>query len=385
MNIVIIPARAGSKGIPNKNLQKIAGISLVRRAALNASNSIADLIIVSTDSEAISQEVEDVPKIKIHKRSQENSSDEASTESVIKEVREFFSDQIKSRDKIAILQATSPFTTIKTINHAFEVTKDGLSTVSVIEAIQFRWNLEEDKHCEPINHSKEYRPRRQDMEPELLETGACYSFTVEDFDKYKSRFSRRVAPVLQSESESLDIDTFHELELARSIVRSNPNLYGCPRKFLKRPKLIFTDFDGCLTDDLASLNEFGHESVRVSRKDGAAIARLGKDGIRVVIVSSEKNPVVGFRAQKLNISCFQDVKDKITTTNNFILSHGINEDEVWFIGNDLNDLEPTMQYFSLCPSDAVEEIKSNSDIVLETRGGKGIFAEVSRLIYEPEH
>lgn len=384
MNIVVIPARAGSKGIPNKNLQKIAGISLVRRAALNASKSTADVIFVSTDSDAIAREVLDVPKIEVHMRSPQNSSDEATTESVIQEVRSFFSDKINLADKIAILQATSPFTRVETINRAFEIAKHGVSTVSVIESVQFRWKLGANKYCDPTNHSKKYRPRRQDVNPELVETGACYAFTVGDFDKHKSRFSRKVTPILQSESESLDIDTRHDLELARSIVSKDPQLYGKYKKFLKRPKLIFTDFDGCLTDDLAHLNEFGHESVTINRKDGAAISRLSQDGVRVVVISSETNPVVRFRAQKLKIDCLQDVKNKISTANKFLSENGIMEDEVWFIGNDLNDMEPAIQFFSLCPSDAVEEIKRCSDIVLETRGGKGIFAEVAQLLYEPE-
>jgi 3-deoxy-D-manno-octulosonate 8-phosphate phosphatase KdsC-like HAD superfamily phosphatase len=58
------------------------------------------------------------------------------------------------------------------------------------------------------------------------------------------------------------------------------------------PKIIFTDFDGCLTDDRVWLNQEGKEFVAANRKDGLAIGRLRKLGITVVITSTETNKVV---------------------------------------------------------------------------------------------
>jgi len=384
MNIIVIPARAGSKGIKNKNLQEIEGTSLVKRAALNASDSIADLIFVSTDSPTIAEEVSRVPRVKIHMRSAQTSSDEASTESVIEELVKDFSEVIHPKDKIAIIQVTSPFTSIDTINKSFTSTELGVSTVGVIESIQFRWKRQKRGYCKPTNHSKNFRPRRQDIQPELIETGGCYVFTVEDFLINKSRFSKKVIPIIQSEPESLDIDTQDELNLARSIASKNSSIYINQKKNIKKPKLIFTDFDGCLTDDLATLNELGEESVRVSRKDGASIGRLIGNGIQVVIISSEENPVVNKRAQKLKIVSIQGVKNKLEIAKKILLDTGFDETDAWFVGNDINDLEPVKYFFSLCPRDAVDEIKNHSDIILKTHGGAGIFAEISRLIYESE-
>ncbi len=53
MQILIIPARGGSKGIPKKNLRTVNGISLVERALSSALKSNADQVIVSTDDKDI--------------------------------------------------------------------------------------------------------------------------------------------------------------------------------------------------------------------------------------------------------------------------------------------------------------------------------------------
>ena len=78
----------------------------------------------------------------------------------------------------------------------------------------------------------------------------------------------------------------------------------------KIPRLIFTDFDGCLTDDRVWLNHEGEEFVAANRKDGLAVSRLKKLGISVVITSTETNKVVLARANKLEIEALQGLNDK---------------------------------------------------------------------------
>ena len=65
----------------------------------------------------------------------------------------------------------------------------------------------------------------------------------------------------------------------------------------KKPKVIFTDFDGCLTDDRVWLNQEGEEFVAANRKDGLAVNRLSSLGIKVVITSTETNKVVSARGK----------------------------------------------------------------------------------------
>ena len=75
-------------------------------------------------------------------------------------------------------------------------------------------------------------------------------------------------------------------------------------------QLIVYDFDGVMTDNSVFVNEFGQESVKVSRADGLAIGEIKKMNIKQMIISTEPNPVVLKRAEKLKISCHQNISDK---------------------------------------------------------------------------
>jgi YrbI family 3-deoxy-D-manno-octulosonate 8-phosphate phosphatase len=143
------------------------------------------------------------------------------------------------------------------------------------------------------------------------------------------------------------------------------------------PKIIFTDFDGCLTDDRVWLNQEGEEFVAANRKDGLAINRLKKLGIQVVITSTETNKVVSARAQKLNIEALQGLTDKAAAIDTYLTKNNLTWSDSWYIGNDVNDLGAIRKAnFSLCPSDAVKAVKKEVNFKLLTKGGYGILSEI---------
>jgi YrbI family 3-deoxy-D-manno-octulosonate 8-phosphate phosphatase len=144
------------------------------------------------------------------------------------------------------------------------------------------------------------------------------------------------------------------------------------------PKVIFTDFDGCLTDDRVWLNQEGEEFVAANRKDGLAVNRLKKLGIQVVITSTETNKVVSARAQKLNIEALQGLTDKAAAIDTFLTKNNLTWSDSWYIGNDVNDLGAIRKAkFSLCPSDAVKAVKKEVNFKLLTKGGYGILSEIA--------
>ena len=152
-------------------------------------------------------------------------------------------------------------------------------------------------------------------------------------------------------------------------------------KKLELPKIIFTDFDGCLTDDRVWLNQDGEEFVAANRKDGLAINRLKALGVRVVITSTETNKVVTARAKKLGIDALQGLTDKVEAIENYMSKNNLNWKDSWYIGNDVNDLEAIRKAkFSICPSDAVKAVKNEVDLKLKTKGGYGVFSELVTLI-----
>lgn len=148
-------------------------------------------------------------------------------------------------------------------------------------------------------------------------------------------------------------------------------------------KLIVSDFDGVMTNDMLYLDQNGNEKVRLNRSDGLAIAHFLKKNIKVIVISSEKNIVVKKRCEKLGIDCFYGIESKLDTLLDYCSKNNINNDELIYIGNDINDLE-IINYtkFSMTPIDANYIVKEKSSLVLKTKGGSGVLREVLDLFIE---
>jgi N-acylneuraminate cytidylyltransferase len=145
----------------------------------------------------------------------------------------------------------------------------------------------------------------------------------------------------------------------------------------KVPKILFTDFDGCLTDDRVWLNLDGEEFVAANRKDGLAVKRLKNLGIQVVIASTETNKVVLARGKKMGVDVLQGLADKAGAIEQYLNQNNLTWKDVWYIGNDINDLGAIKRAsLSLCPADAVKKVRKTVDVVLRTNGGYGILEEI---------
>jgi N-acylneuraminate cytidylyltransferase len=150
---------------------------------------------------------------------------------------------------------------------------------------------------------------------------------------------------------------------------------------VQKPKILFTDFDGCLTDDRVWLNQEGEEFVAANRKDGLAVKRLKNLGIQVVITSTETNKVVLARGNKMGVEVLQGLSDKAESIEQYLEKKNFSWNDVWYIGNDVNDLGAIMKVkFSICPSDAVKAVKKEVDLKLKTKGGYGVLSEVASLL-----
>jgi N-acylneuraminate cytidylyltransferase len=377
LRILIIPARGGSKGIPKKNLRTVNGISLVERSLRSALKSKVDKVIVSTNDKEISEITIKYGAV-LHNRSAENSGDSASTESVILEVIDKFESNWPSGSVVGFIQATSPFVSSKTINECFYLAENGYSSFSAKNFHGFVW--EKIEKWAPVNHPLEYRPRRQELNEKVVETGAIYCFPLKQFKEKKYRFCSEPKPVLVDNTTGIEIDEISDLELA-NLLATQYESSDFEFNDFKLPKIIFTDFDGCLTDDKVKVNIFGKESVKANRKDGLAVKRLEKLGIKVVITTSETNEVVATRAKKMKIEALRGLLNKKDSISTYLEMASRSWDDAWYLGNDVNDLEPMQKVaLSFCPSDASVEVFKIADVVLSRRGGEGVLAEIaSRL------
>lgn len=212
-----------------------------------------------------------------------------------------------------------------------------------------------------------------------------------------SKFGLKYADFL----DDLDVDNVSELtiyDLEAICEEYNVDLMSLLFKPMFRPdgwkqkldkiKLLLLDVDGVMTDGGMYYSEKGDQIKKFNTKDGMAIQHLTKNGFQVAIISSGyTNEMIQTRAELLGIQqCYVGRDPKITILKNYCEQLGIELHQVAIIGDDVNDL-PVMKEvgFSAAPSDAMNVVKSNVDVVLSSKGGNGCVREFidAYLLAEP--
>lgn len=222
----LIPARGGSKGIPDKNIRPFCGESLVSRAIrqARACADAGDIIYVSTDSVKIREEAEhcgiEIPFM----RPAELASDTASTWAVIVDTLKKFSETGQEFDNVVLLQPTSPFRTEEDIRKASSLWRHDIDMVVSVTPSKANpyFNLFETDKQGFLHLSKGDGnfSRRQDA-PEVWEyNGAVYVITVKSVLKSPLSQFQKILPYVMPGSRSIDLDTLQDWEIAEIIYRA---------------------------------------------------------------------------------------------------------------------------------------------------------------------
>ncbi len=151
---------------------------------------------------------------------------------------------------------------------------------------------------------------------------------------------------------------------------------------LRSVGLVVLDFDGVFTDNRVWVSETGEESVACWRGDGIGLRRLDEVGVPYVIVSTEANPVVARRAEKLRTRCVHGVDDKLAVVRDEAARAGVGLGAVAYVGNDVNDgscLEAVG--FPVVPADAWPEVVPLARWVLDRPGGQGCVRELCDAVW----
>ena len=222
----LIPARGGSKGIPDKNLKPFCGESLVSRAVRQALECASpdDTVFVSTDSSRIRLEAENAGIEVSFMRPEELASDSASTYSVILHVLEEFKRKGATFEKVILLQPTSPFRTLEDIRNAENLWHPGIDMVVSVNDSKANpyFNLfETDKDgFLKISKGEGDYSRRQDA-PKVWEyNGAVYVMSVEALMKSPMSKFKKIIPYEMPGSRSIDLDTPQDWTIAETIFSS---------------------------------------------------------------------------------------------------------------------------------------------------------------------
>ena len=118
----LIPARAGSKGIPGKNIKDIMGKPLIAYSIEGAlKSSYIDRVVVSTEDDKIAEISKELGAEVPFRRPSVFASDEASSADVVLHALRFFQKQGLLTDSIMLLQPTSPLRSREDIDKAVEL------------------------------------------------------------------------------------------------------------------------------------------------------------------------------------------------------------------------------------------------------------------------
>jgi YrbI family 3-deoxy-D-manno-octulosonate 8-phosphate phosphatase len=380
--VAVIPARGGSKGIHRKNLQRVGGLPLVARAVRSAlAADVFERIVVSTDDPEIAQ-VARQAGAEIIDRPRELAVDSASSESALTHALDQLIAGGSEPTEVAMLQATSPFVDPDDLARAVELIRSGLadSTFSAIPTHTFLWRRG-DSGARGVNHDHRVRLRRQDIEPQLAETGAFYAMHAAGYRSAGHRFFGHIEPVEVDPTWAIDVDD--AADLARAQRLAHEFLPGGLSTRLATVQALVTDFDGVHTPNTAMLAENGHELVQVNRSDGLGVDLLRSAGVPMLILSKERNRVVTARAGKLRVECLQAIDDKLKTLHRWADQRSIPMKQIAYIGNDTNDIECLRGVgFGAVPADSHPAAMAAANWVLGRRGGDGAVRELADLIIQ---
>lgn len=217
--IVVIPARAGSKRFPNKNIFLLNGKPLISHSVEYALQYFQkNDIWVNTDSDLIRKEVDNY-NINIHKRPMDLGGDKISTLEVLKEQVELLISKDVNFDAVILLQPTSPLRPAKLIHDAINLfEKYGRTSLATFSALEKKYGKIIDDKFVPSN----YKPGQpmQDIESEYFENGLLY-ITKKDAIREGFIIGKDIYPmVIDHIYAKVDIDYYDDLIFAEFLIKN---------------------------------------------------------------------------------------------------------------------------------------------------------------------
>lgn len=228
-NLLVIPARGGSKGVPLKNIKKLNGYPLVYyaiKAALECSD-LFEHVIVSTDSNKIKKVSEGLGVEVPFLRPKEISTDESDSKELILHAVEYFEKIEKEKyDWVLMLQPTNPLVVSGDIRNCIKMTQDLknkaetiVSVVKVSSSLPYNlYKSEKSNRLIKFNEQTE-RKRRQEYTDEIYKTnGSIYMVSRDYIVQNNSLFSDDMFYYEVPKSRFVDIDDEEDFMIASKLL-----------------------------------------------------------------------------------------------------------------------------------------------------------------------
>ncbi len=217
---VIIPARAGSKGILRKNIMDFCGKPLLAWSILQAKESLeVSNVYVSTDGDDIA-DVAMKFGAQVIRRPAEIATDTATSEAALKHaVHEI--EKNESFDSAVFLQATSPLRRKNDISEAirlyWEKGYDSLFSMTVLEDYCL-WK-KDNNELQSFSYDYKNRGRRQERKPLYLENGSIYVFSKEVLETYDNRLGGEIGMYPMPFHCSYEIDSIEDIPICEFFMK----------------------------------------------------------------------------------------------------------------------------------------------------------------------
>ena len=277
--IAIIPARSGSKGLPNKNILMLGNKPLIAytiEAALKSNEF--ERVIVSTDSLEYKYIAEKFGA-EVFMRSEELSNDKASSFVVIEDVLNKIETII---DYFVLLQVTSPFRNENHIKESIEIFENSISeydflvsmqksdkSSSLIKPIYDNGTLEEYN----IDYSNYSRQKYDEYYP----NGAIFIGKVKEYLEQKHFFGKRSKAYFMNKEDSIDIDDSLDFEIAITILNKKnkeENLIKAIKNRIQQKSELFGE-----KKDITLIGNSLFDNWEIEKLNDNSVVNLGIAGI----------------------------------------------------------------------------------------------------------
>ncbi|OAH96605.1 N-acylneuraminate cytidylyltransferase [Methylomonas methanica] len=224
--LVVIPARSGSKGLPDKNIKLLGGKPLLTwtAQAIAQAGLTGCLSILSTDSQKYVEVAAQIGLEAPFIRPDDCATDTASALQVVEHALLWFQQAYGYLpDQLMWLQPTSPFRTPAIIYQAWTMLASGKAD-AVIGCKEIHRDLTtlfrcDDGFLSPLNKTKPTQTARQQIQPLLTPNGAMYCCKTAYLLEHKSFYPERTMPLIMNAIQSLDIDTEEDWAIAEAFIK----------------------------------------------------------------------------------------------------------------------------------------------------------------------
>lgn len=218
--LILIPARAGSKGLPGKNTKVLGHLPLISHTLLFALKIIGenDIICVSSNDDEVLAIASQYQNVQVpFKRPEDLASDTVGSYEVIMHAIKHYEEKGIEFQNVLLLQPTSPFRTTEdfhNIKNIYDASCDMVVSVYVSKHNPY-FNLFEQSKDGYLQKSKESEIiRRQDCPEVYAFNGSFYLINVNSLKRTNLQGFTKIVKSIMPEERSIDIDNMKDWKMA---------------------------------------------------------------------------------------------------------------------------------------------------------------------------